>query len=56
MFGVRTHGISRIPQYLSRVKIGGINVRAEPARPAGRAALLAELLRKNCSEGPFSLA
>jgi len=31
MFGVRTHGISRIPQYLDRVKIGGINVRADIA-------------------------
>jgi LDH2 family malate/lactate/ureidoglycolate dehydrogenase len=31
MFGVRTHGISRVPQYLERVKLGGINVRADIA-------------------------
>jgi LDH2 family malate/lactate/ureidoglycolate dehydrogenase len=29
MFGLRTHGISRIPQYLGRVKIGGIDAKAE---------------------------
>ncbi len=28
LFGLRTHGISRIPQYLSRVPIGGINAQA----------------------------
>ncbi|HEY8613732.1 MAG TPA: Ldh family oxidoreductase [Roseomonas sp.] len=31
LFGVRTHGISRIPQYLSRVQLGGIDARAEVA-------------------------
>ncbi|MBX6426522.1 MAG: Ldh family oxidoreductase [Variibacter sp.] len=29
MFGVSTHGVSRIPQYLERVRIGGIDPRAE---------------------------
>jgi LDH2 family malate/lactate/ureidoglycolate dehydrogenase len=29
MFGVRTHGISRVTQYLDRVKVGGIDARAE---------------------------
>ncbi|NVO12559.1 MAG: Ldh family oxidoreductase [Rhodoplanes sp.] len=28
MFGLRTHGISRIPQYLDRVRLGGIDVKA----------------------------
>lgn len=28
MFGIRTHGISRIPQYLDRVRLGGIDIRA----------------------------
>jgi len=28
MFGLRTHGISRVAQYLERVKLGGINPRA----------------------------
>lgn len=28
MFGLRTHGISRVAQYLDRVKLGGINPRA----------------------------
>jgi len=31
LFGVRTHGISRVPQYLDRVRIGGIDARAEVA-------------------------
>lgn len=29
LFGLRTHGISRIPQYLSRVPLGGINPKAD---------------------------
>ena len=29
LFGVRTHGISRIPQYLDRVRLGGIDPRAD---------------------------
>jgi LDH2 family malate/lactate/ureidoglycolate dehydrogenase len=29
MFGVRTHGISRVAQYLDRVRLGGIDARAE---------------------------
>ncbi|HEV7266787.1 MAG TPA: Ldh family oxidoreductase [Falsiroseomonas sp.] len=29
LFGLRTHGISRIPQYLDRVRLGGIDARAE---------------------------
>lgn len=29
MFGLRTHGISRIPQYLGRVRLGGIDVKAD---------------------------
>ncbi len=29
LFGLRTHGISRIPQYLDRVRVGGIDARAE---------------------------
>jgi LDH2 family malate/lactate/ureidoglycolate dehydrogenase len=29
MFGIHTHGISRIPQYLDRIKLGGINGKAE---------------------------
>ncbi|MBU8544832.1 MULTISPECIES: Ldh family oxidoreductase [Roseomonadaceae] len=29
LFGVRTHGISRVPQYLDRVQVGGIDARAE---------------------------
>ena len=29
MFGLRTHGISRIPQYLGRVTLGGIDAAAE---------------------------
>ncbi len=29
MFGIRTHGISRVPQYLERVRLGGIDARAE---------------------------
>jgi len=29
MFGVRTHGISRVAQYLGRVRVGGIDARAE---------------------------
>jgi LDH2 family malate/lactate/ureidoglycolate dehydrogenase len=29
MFGLRTHGILRIPQYLGRVKVGGIDTKAE---------------------------
>ncbi|TPG59834.1 Ldh family oxidoreductase [Roseomonas nepalensis] len=29
MFGVRTHGISRVPQYLDRVRLGGIDAAAE---------------------------
>lgn len=29
LFGLRTHGISRIPQYLGRVRLGGIDARAE---------------------------
>lgn len=29
MFGVRTHGISRVAQYLERVRVGGIDARAE---------------------------
>jgi LDH2 family malate/lactate/ureidoglycolate dehydrogenase len=31
MFGVRTHGVSRIPQYLERVRVGGINAQAAVA-------------------------
>ncbi|MFC7738773.1 Ldh family oxidoreductase [Roseomonas sp. GCM10028921] len=31
LFGVRTHGISRVPQYLDRVRIGGIDARADVA-------------------------
>lgn len=31
LFGVRTHGISRVSQYLDRVKLGGIDARAEIA-------------------------
>lgn len=42
LFGLRTHGISRIPQYLARVPIGGIDARAEIAttRPAPAIALV----------------
>jgi LDH2 family malate/lactate/ureidoglycolate dehydrogenase len=29
LFGLRTHGISRIPQYLARVPLGGIAAQAE---------------------------
>jgi LDH2 family malate/lactate/ureidoglycolate dehydrogenase len=29
LFGLRTHGISRIPQYLDRVRLGGIDAAAE---------------------------
>ncbi|WP_241749068.1 Ldh family oxidoreductase [Teichococcus aerophilus] len=29
MFGVRTHGISRVAQYLARVRVGGIDARAD---------------------------
>jgi LDH2 family malate/lactate/ureidoglycolate dehydrogenase len=29
LFGLRTHGISRIPQYLDRVRLGGIDAKAE---------------------------
>ena len=29
MFGIRTHGISRVPQYLERVRLGGIDARAD---------------------------
>ena len=29
MFGIHTHGISRIPQYLDRIKLGGIDGRAQ---------------------------
>jgi LDH2 family malate/lactate/ureidoglycolate dehydrogenase len=29
LFGVRTHGISRVPQYLSRVQVGGIDAQAD---------------------------
>lgn len=29
MFGIRTHGISRVPQYLDRIKVGGINGQAQ---------------------------
>jgi LDH2 family malate/lactate/ureidoglycolate dehydrogenase len=29
MFGVRTHGISRVAQYLGRVRVGGIDAQAE---------------------------
>jgi LDH2 family malate/lactate/ureidoglycolate dehydrogenase len=29
MFGIHTHGISRIPQYLDRIRLGGINGKAE---------------------------
>jgi LDH2 family malate/lactate/ureidoglycolate dehydrogenase len=29
LFGVRTHGISRVPQYLDRVVVGGIDPRAD---------------------------
>jgi len=29
MFGVRTHGIGRVPQYLERVRLGGIDAAAE---------------------------
>jgi len=29
MFGVRTHGISRVAQYLDRVRVGGIDAQAE---------------------------
>ncbi|WP_270934156.1 Ldh family oxidoreductase [Falsiroseomonas oryzae] len=31
MFGLRTHGISRVAQYLDRVRLGGIDARAEVA-------------------------
>lgn len=31
MFGLSTHGIVRVPQYLDRVRIGGIDARAEVA-------------------------
>jgi LDH2 family malate/lactate/ureidoglycolate dehydrogenase len=31
MFGIRTHGISRIPQYLDRVRLGGIDAQADVA-------------------------
>jgi len=31
LFGVRTHGISRVAQYLDRVRLGGIDARAEVA-------------------------
>lgn len=31
MFGIRTHGISRVPQYLERVRLGGIDARADIA-------------------------
>ncbi|MBP0445090.1 Ldh family oxidoreductase [Roseomonas sp. SSH11] len=31
LFGVRTHGISRVAQYLDRVRIGGIDARADVA-------------------------
>jgi LDH2 family malate/lactate/ureidoglycolate dehydrogenase len=27
MFGIHTHGVQRIPQYLDRVSVGGINIR-----------------------------
>jgi LDH2 family malate/lactate/ureidoglycolate dehydrogenase len=29
LFGVRTHGISRVPQYMERVKLGGIDAKAD---------------------------
>ncbi len=29
LFGIRTHGISRVPQYLARVPLGGIDPQAE---------------------------
>lgn len=31
LFGLRTHGISRVMQYLERVKVGGIDARADVA-------------------------
>jgi len=42
LFGLRTHGISRIPQYLSRVPIGGINPTADimVTKPAAALALV----------------
>jgi LDH2 family malate/lactate/ureidoglycolate dehydrogenase len=42
LFGLRTHGISRIPQYLARVPIGGINAQAAitVAKPAPALALV----------------
>jgi LDH2 family malate/lactate/ureidoglycolate dehydrogenase len=42
MFGLRTHGILRIPQYLGRVRVGGIDPKAavETERVAGGLALV----------------
>jgi LDH2 family malate/lactate/ureidoglycolate dehydrogenase len=42
LFGLRTHGISRIPQYLSRVPLGGIKAQAEVTvtKPAPALALV----------------
>nr|WP_255568611.1 Ldh family oxidoreductase [Neoroseomonas alba] len=40
LFGIRTHGVQRIPEYLARVKAGGIDPRARPRIERAAGALM----------------